>query len=42
MKNNEIVLFESNDGKVALPVSVDFDTVRLNMAQMATLFCKGN
>ena len=40
MKNNEIVLFESNDGKVALPVSVDFDTVWLNMAQMATLFCK--
>ena len=37
---NEIVLFESNDGKVALPVSVDFDTVWLNMAQMATLFCK--
>jgi hypothetical protein len=40
MKKNEIVLFESNDGKVALPVSVDFDTVWLNMAQMATLFCK--
>ena len=40
MNKNEIVLFESYDGKVTLPVSVDVDTVWLNMAQMATLFCK--
>lgn len=27
MKKNEIVLFESKDGKVTLPVSADVDTV---------------
>ena len=37
---NEIVLFESKDGKVALPVSVDFDTVWLSLLQMAELFDK--
>ena len=40
MKNNEIVLFESKDGSVALPVSVESDTVWLTQAQMAQLFCK--
>ena len=38
MKNNEIVLFESKDGKVTLPVSVDVDTVWLSRMQMAELF----
>ena len=40
MKNNEIVFFESKDGSVALPVSVESDTVWLTQAQMAQLFCK--
>ena len=40
MVKNEIVLFESKDGKVALPVSVDFDTVWLSLLQMAELFDK--
>jgi prophage maintenance system killer protein len=35
---NEIVLFESKDGKVTLPVSVDVDTVWLSRMQMAELF----
>lgn len=34
MKKNEIVLFESKDGKVTLPVSVDVDTVWLSQDQM--------
>ena len=38
MKKNEIVLFESKDGKVTLPVSVDVDTVWLSRMQMAELF----
>ena len=38
MKKNEIVLFESKDGKVSLPVSVDVDTVWLSRMQMAELF----
>jgi prophage maintenance system killer protein/DNA-binding MarR family transcriptional regulator len=38
MKKNEIVLFESKDGKVTLPVSVDVDTVWLSRKQMAELF----
>ena len=38
MDKNEIVLFESKDGKVALPVSVDVDTVWLSRKQMAELF----
>ena len=37
---NEIVLFESRDGAVSLPVSVDSDTVWLSQAQMAQLFGK--
>ena len=37
---NEIVLFESRDGAVRLPVSVDSDTVWLSQAQMAQLFGK--
>ncbi len=40
MKKNEIVLFESKDGKVTLPVSVDVDTVWLSLLQMAELFDK--
>ena len=35
---NEIVLFESKDGKVTLSVSVDVDTVWLSRMQMAELF----
>ena len=38
MNKNEIVLFESKDGKVTLPVSVDVDTVWLSRKQMAELF----
>ena len=40
MGKNEIVLFESRDGAVTLPVSVDPDTVWLSQAQMAQLFGK--
>ena len=36
--NNEIVLFEAKDGKVALPVQVNAETVWLTQAQMAQLF----
>ena len=38
MVKNEIVLFESKDGKVALPVSVGVDTVWLTQDQMSQLF----
>ena len=38
MNKNEIVLFESRDGAVSLPVSVESDTVWLNRMQMANLF----
>ena len=37
MGKNEIVLFESRDGAVSLPVSVDSDTVWLTRMQMANL-----
>ena len=40
MGNDEIVLFESRDGAVTLPVSVESDTVWLSQAQMAQLFGK--
>ena len=40
MEKNEIVLFESKDGAVSLPVSVEADTVWLSQAQMAQLFGK--
>ena len=40
MGKNEIVLFESRDGAVSLPVSVESDTVWLSQAQMAQLFGK--
>ena len=38
MGKNEIVLFESKDGAVSLPVSVEADTVWLTRMQMANLF----
>ena len=38
--NHEIVLFESKDGKVSLPVSIDGQTIWLSKAQMAQLFEK--
>ena len=38
--NNEIVLFEAADGKVALPVQMKEETVWLTQAQMAQLFDK--
>ena len=38
MGNNEIVLFESSDGAVTLPVPVRDDTVWLTRMQMADLF----
>ena len=38
MSAQEIVLFESSDGAVTLPVEVDHDTVWLSQAQMAELF----
>ena len=40
MKKNEIILFEAKDGKVALPVQVNAETVWLTQAQMAQLFNK--
>ena len=40
MNNNEIVLFESRDGAVTLPVEMGADTVWLTQAQMAQLFGK--
>ena len=40
MNNNEIVLFESRDGAVTLPVEMGADTVWLTQAQMAQLFDK--
>jgi len=36
----EIVLFEAKDGKVALPVQMNEETVWLTQAQMAQLFGK--
>ena len=38
MNNNEIVLFESRDGAVTLPVPVRDETVWLTRMQMADLF----
>ncbi|SFU43888.1 RhuM family protein [Butyrivibrio sp. M55] len=38
MENNEIVLFESKDKKVVLPVAMDGNTVWLTQLQMANLF----
>ena len=38
MEKNEIVLFESKDGKVTLPVPVQSETVWLTRMQMADLF----
>lgn len=38
--NNEIVLFEAKDGKVALPVQLDAETVWLTQTHMAKLFNK--
>ena len=38
MKTNEIVLFETEDGNIVLPVNVEKDTVWLSANQMAILF----
>ena len=38
--NNELVLFNSQDGEVSLPVEFDGDTVWLSQAQIAELFGK--
>ena len=38
--NNEIVLFESRDGAVTLPVKIASETVWLTQAQIAQLFGK--
>ncbi len=38
MENSEIVLFQSKDGEVSLPVDIEKDTVWLTQAQMAILF----
>ena len=38
MKNNEIVIFETEDKKIILPVNVENETVWLNRNQMAELF----
>ena len=37
---NEIVLFEANDGSLAMPVQVKAETVWLSLLQMAQLFGK--
>ena len=39
-KTDEVVLFQSKDGAVSLPVSVDGKTVWLTQSQMAQLFGK--
>lgn len=39
-KTNEVVLFQSKDGAVSLPVSIDGKTVWLTQSQMAQLFGK--
>lgn len=38
MKNNEIVIFETSDKCISLPVTVENETVWLNRKQMAELF----
>ena len=38
MQNNEIILFETDDNKVVIPVQINEDTVWLNRNQMAQLF----
>lgn len=38
MNGNQIVLFESNDREVTIPVNLDSQTVWLTQAQMAQLF----
>ena len=38
MKENEIVLFETEDKEIKLNVKVEHDTVWLNRIQMAELF----
>ena len=38
MKNNEIVLFETEDQVISLPVLFDRDTAWLNRKQMSDLF----
>lgn len=40
MEKDEIILFESSDGLVSLPVQIDSDTVWLTQAQIAHLFGK--
>ena len=40
MMSKEMVLFESGDGKVSLPVPMDGNTVWLSQKQMAELFGK--
>ena len=37
-KNNEIVIFETEDKQVKLPVNIENETVWLSANQMATLF----
>ena len=38
MQNNEIVIFETEDKLVTLPVAVEHETVWLSANQMAVLF----
>ena len=38
MNKNEIVIFETEDRRITLPVTVEQDTVWLNRNQMAELF----
>ena len=40
MSNTDIVLFQSQDGTVTLPVSTDRKTVWLSQAQMVQLYCR--
>jgi hypothetical protein len=37
-KNNQLVLFQSNDGKVTIPVKIEDDTVWLSQSQIMELF----
>ncbi len=38
MNRNEIVIFETEDSQIKLPVTVENDTVWLNRNQMSELF----
>ena len=40
VKENEIIIFDTKDKRIALPVSIEKDTVWLSANQMAALFSR--